>query len=403
MRSVPTPALEPAAGPAAVSAGSAVTALSTPAARSTPATPSVLAAGTVITTPITAPVVEVRPLPAPVSATAAGMAGAGIGRTPLLDLSAVAGAGRLLMKAEFLNPFGSSKDRAAYYLYAWAREIVGDGVTVVESTSGNLGVALSALGAELGFSPVLIVDTTVSERQRARIAAGSARVELVRAPRPGFDMRQTRMAMAREIGARPGHVWLNQYGNEANIRAHVETTGPELWAQTGGELDVLVAPISTGGTVCGLGGYLKSRNPAVELVGVEPRGSSIFGGDYEASFLIAGAGMRGPCELTVAHGDLIDRYAKVPDEEAAAYAVFARERFGLPVGLSTGAALRVAVQEARAGRTVAVVAPDTSVGFPAEIGRLAALTPPAEALPPVEVLPAAGIPWAALYEKENAT
>jgi cysteine synthase len=152
-----------------------------------------------------------------------------------------------------------------------------------------------------------------------------------------------------------------------------------------------------------VGQYLKGRSPGIEVIGVEPVGSSIFGGEYEASFLIAGAGMRGPCELTVAHGSVIDRYAKVPDTEAAAFAIYGRAELGFPVGLSAGAALRVAVQVAEGeGRSVAVIAPDTSVGFRDEIEALAARVPSARTLPRVAVEPTAGICWAELFRKENA-
>ncbi len=328
----------------------------------------------------------------------------GVGGTPLLDLSHLVTRGRLLMKAEFRNPFGSAKDRTACYLLAWARGIGGPGVQMVESTSGNLGIALAALGRVLGFQPIVIVDTTVSERQRQRIIDAGARLELVRKPRPGCDMRQTRIALASELGAREGHIWLNQYGNDAGLRAHRETTGPEIWAQSGGLIDTVVAPVSTGGTICGVGQWLKTLRADLQVVGVEPEGSSIFGGHYEPSFLIAGAGMRGPCLLTVAHGSVIDRYAKVADSVSAAYAVHLRQECGLPVGLSTGAALSVAIQLAEEeNRSVVVVAPDTSVGFRAEIDAMAGRTPDTRALPRAALATTADIAWGALYEKENAT
>jgi cysteine synthase len=331
------------------------------------------------------------------------MTALGIGRTPLLDLSHLVKRGRLMMKAEFRNPFGSVKDRTAVYLLNWAYATAGEGVQVVESTSGNLGIALAGLGRLLGFTPIIIVDITVSERQRERIREAGAQIELVRVARAGFDMRQTRIALASELGGRDGCVWLNQYANKAGVLAHLETTGPEIWADCGGQIDAVVVPVSTGGTICGIGQCLKSLNPAIEVVGVEPAGSTIFGGRYSPSFLIAGAGMRGPCELTVANGSVIDRCAKVPDPASAAYAAYMRDECGLPVGLSTGAALGVAIQVAEeSGASVVVVAPDTSAGFHAEIDELAASSPPARQLPPAAIGSAIGIPWADIFERENA-
>jgi cysteine synthase len=330
------------------------------------------------------------------------MATLGIGCTPMLDLSHLVKRGRLMLKAEFRNPFGSVKDRTAIYLLNWAYATAGVGVQVVESTSGNLGVALAGLGKLLGFQPIIIVDVTVSERQRERIREAGAQIELVLTARPGRDMRQTRIALAAEMGDRDGYVWLNQYGNEAGLLAHRETTGPEIWADCAGRIDAIVVPISTGGTICGIGQYVKSLAPSVQLIGVEPVGSNIFGGSYEPSFLIAGAGMRGPCQLTVANGSIIDWWAKVPDSVSAAYAVYVRDECGFPVGLSTGTALSVGIQVAEAdGISVVVVAPDTAVGFRTEIEDLAANSPSVTRLPPVTLTSTAGIPWAEIFESEN--
>jgi cysteine synthase len=330
------------------------------------------------------------------------MAALGIGHTPMLDVSHLVKRGRLMLKAEFRNPFGSVKDRTAVYLLNWAYATAGAGVQVVESTSGNLGVALARLGRLLGFEPIVIVDSTVSERQRERIREAGAQIELILTPRPGCDMRQTRIALAAELGGRDGYIWLNQYGNEAGLLAHRETTGPEIWADCAGRIDAIVVSISTGGTICGIGQHVKSLDPSVQLIGVEPVGSNIFGGSYEPSFLIAGAGMRGPCQLTVANGAIIDWWARVPDSVSAAYATYARDECGLPVGLSTGAALSVGIQVAEEnGSSVVVVAPDTSVGFRAEIEDLAVNSPSARQLPPATLTPTAGIPWAEIFEREN--
>jgi cysteine synthase len=243
---------------------------------------------------------------------------------------------------------------------------------VVESTSGNLGVALATIGSKLGFRPIVVVDTTVSAKQVARIRDAGAHIEMVESPRPGLDMRQTRIEIAKELGLRPAHVWLNQYANQAGVQAHRETTGPEIWAQCDRLLDIVVAPVSTGGTICGIGQFIKSVSPNVTVVGVEPLGSTIFGGSYDPSFLIAGAGMRGPCELTDNNGDII----------GASFATHINDECGIPVGLSTGLALSVAIQLAEEeNKRVVVIAPDTSIGFYQEIADLARANPPARRVP----------------------
>jgi cysteine synthase len=306
----------------------------------------------------------------------------GVGNTPLVDISTLVRRGKLFMKAEYSNPFGSSKDRTAVYLLTWAYDLIGPGVQVVESTSGNLGVALATIGSKLGFRPIIVVDTTVSAKQVARIRDAGAHIEMVESPRPGLDMRQTRIEIARELGRRPAHVWLNQYANHAGVQVHRETTGPEIWAQCDGLLDIVVAPVSTGGTICGIGQFIKSVSPNVTVVGVEPLGSTIFGGCYDPSFLIAGAGMRGPCELTSNNGAIIDYFAQVDDATGASFATLINDECGIPVGLSTGLALPVAIQLAEEeNKRVVVIAPDTSIGFSQEIADLARANPPARRLP----------------------
>jgi len=286
------------------------------------------------------------------------------------------------MKAEYANPFGSSKDRTAVYLLNRAYDLVGPGVQVVESTSGNLGVALATIGSRLGFRPIVVVDTTVSAKQVARIRKAGAQIAMVERPRPGLDMRQTRIEIARELGLRPAHMWLNQYANQAGVQAHLETTGPEIWRQCGEELDMVVAPVSTGGTICGIGQFIKSVSSSVAVVGVEPLGSTIFGGCYDPSFLIAGAGMRGSCELTQKNGAVIDAFAQIADAVGASFATLIKDECGLAVGLSTGLALSVAIQLAEEeNRRVVVIAPDTNIGFSQEIADLARANPAVRQLP----------------------
>lgn len=293
-----------------------------------------------------------------------------IGETPLVALP-MGERGRVSLKAEYANPFGSVKDRAAAYLLAWALEMAGGGVRPVESTSGNLGVALARLGAALGVRPTIVMDASVPA-PRVREAAGlGADVRVVAAPRTGMTLRETRIAVAHELGERPGHVWLNQYGNAAGVHVHRETTGPEILDAMRDDVDAIVASVGTGGTLCGIGAAMRDAGEDALVVGVEPVGSTIAGG-CEGDYLPAGAGMRGPPDIVCRHGDVIDRFAQVPDAVAATWALRVRHECGIAVGPTTGAAVAVAAQLASRERlNVVAVAPDGGDAFLPAMRRLA--------------------------------
>jgi cysteine synthase len=295
----------------------------------------------------------------------------GIGHTPLVPLPGLARRGRVSLKAEFANPFAGVKDRTAVYLVEWARSLHGDAVHVVESTSGNLGIALSRICGLIGAPVTLVMDASSPERRIRDVEDAGGTVRVVREPLPGRDLRESRIALAGELGARPGHQWVNQYENPAGARAHHETTGPEIWADTDGHVQALVASVGTGGTLCGAGGYLKSRSESMVVVGVEPVGSTIFGG-AEAPYLTAGAGHRGASGLLREMMDTIDLYAKVPDVAAACWAARVRRHAGVAVGLTAGAAVAVACAVAEQFDLWAVaIAPDAGWGFEEIIDELA--------------------------------
>jgi len=299
----------------------------------------------------------------------------GIGHTPLVPLPGISRHGQVWLKAEYANPFGSVKDRTAGYLLAWACRAGGDSVHVVESTSGNLGVALAQLAEQLAVPVTLVMDASLPAARVREVRRTGADVHVVRSSRSGLTFRESRIACARELGDRSGWLWLNQYGNEAGMRAHQETTGPEIWDGLHGSVDAVVASVGTGGTICGIAAALRDRHPCPIVVGVEPVGSTISGGP-DGDYLPAGSGMRGPSELIDHRRDLVDYFAKVPDCLASAWSLALQERYGIDVGQTTGAALAVAALLADMyGMRVAALAPDHGRSFLPVMRRLAADRP----------------------------
>jgi cysteine synthase len=296
----------------------------------------------------------------------------GIGHTPLVLLPDVAPAGQIWLKAEYCNPFGSVKDRTAAYLLDWAHQLAGGQVHVVESTSGNLGLALAQIGAQLGMRVTLVMDASLPKERVAEVRRTGAEVRVVSQCLAGATFRESRIALARELGSQPGWLWLDQYGNAAGMQAHQETTGPEIWDELDGAVDVIVASAGTGGTICGIGAAMRDRTGRPLIVGVEPVGSTISGGSV-GDYLPAGSGMRGAPDIIDQHRELVDYFAKVPDCVAAAWALLLHDRFGLDVGQTTGAAVAVAVVLAgRCGCRAAVIAPDHGQAFLPSMRGLAA-------------------------------
>jgi cysteine synthase len=286
-----------------------------------------------------------------------------VGATPLVRLRVGEGGAegvRLLAKLESVNPLSSIKDRAALFMLRAAEER-GDlrpGGTVVEATSGNTGIALAALAAARGHRCVIVLpDSATAERIALLRALGA---EVVRTPREaGY---QGAIARAEEIhAARPGSWFTCQHENEDNVRAHYETTGPEIWADTGGEVDVLVCGVGTGGTLTGIARYLKERNPAVHVVAVEPENSPVLSRGTAGQHRIPG--LNGGFVASTTDVSLIDQVVTVSDEDAMRTARELARDQGVFVGVSSGAAVRACVdlvaKPEYTGRTVVTVLPDT--------------------------------------------
>ena len=282
-----------------------------------------------------------------------------IGNTPLLALERYAPATRVLAKLESFNPLSSAKDRAALYMIRDAedRGLLKPGGVIVEPTSGNTGVGLAYIAALRGYRLVLTMPETMSAERRSLLSALG--VELVLTP--GDQGMSGAIRRAQELLETLPGAWMpGQFDNPANARAHYETTGPEIWRDTDGTVDVLVAGVGSGGTLTGAGRYLKERNPQVKLVAVEPAESPVLSGGPAGPHKIQGIGAGFVPQ--VLDRSLVDEVLTIPGDEAMeAVRALARTE-GLLVGISSGAAARAAALLAArpeyAGRTIVTLSPD---------------------------------------------
>ncbi len=286
-----------------------------------------------------------------------------IGRTPLLELTGLERAegleARLLAKLEYFNPAGSVKDRVAKAMIddGEARGLLKPGAAIIEPTSGNTGIGLAAVAAARGYRVIIVMPDTMSVERRRLTAAYGAELVLTPGALGMAGAIQKAEELAREI---PGSFIPGQFVNPANPAAHRASTGPEIWSDTDGHVDVFVAGVGTGGTITGVGEYLKSRNPAVRVVAVEPASSPVLSQGKSGRHGIQGIGAGFvPEALNTAVYDEI-----LPVEDGGAFAA-ARQMGrteGVLVGISSGAALWAAVQVAKRpesrGKTIVALLPD---------------------------------------------
>jgi len=287
-----------------------------------------------------------------------------IGNTPLLTLSRYGAAHDLqttmLGKLESFNPAGSVKDRIALamILDAEASGNLGPGSVIVEPTSGNTGIGLSAVAATRGYRVILTMPETMSIERRKLLCAYGAELILTE----GALGMKGAVDKAHELAAEiPGAILLGQFTNPANPKTHFETTGPEIWRDTGGKVDIFVSGIGTGGTISGAGAYLKNQNPDIYIVAVEPKDSPILSEGRAGPHKIQGIGagfVPDTLDTEVYHEIL-----PVSNEDAFAAGREVARTEGLLVGISSGAALHAAAQVAarseNAGKTIVVILPDT--------------------------------------------
>ena len=287
-----------------------------------------------------------------------------IGHTPLLELARLEQAeglsAHLLAKLEYLNPAGSVKDRVARAMIedAEAKGLLKEGSVIIEPTSGNTGIGLAVMAAVRGYRVIIVMPETMSVERRQIMKAYGAELVLTEGAKGMSGAIEKANQLAQEI---PGAFIPGQFDNPANAAAHEATTGPEIWADTDGAVDVFVAGIGTGGTITGVGRYLKRQNPNVKIVGVEPAGSAVLSGGKAGPHGLQGIGAGFvPGVLDTGIYDEI-----IPVKEADAYAMGRAigQKEGVLVGISSGAAAWAAVQLARrpeyAGKNIVVLLPDT--------------------------------------------
>ena len=284
-----------------------------------------------------------------------------IGNTPLflVETNAATGA-RLLAKLEYLNPAGSVKDRAALSMIQDAEErgLLKPGGTLIEPTSGNTGIGLACVAAARGYQVILTMPDTMSAERRAMLAAYGAKLVLT----PGALGMQGAVDKANELAASiPSSLIPGQFENPANPRAHYRTTGPEIWRDTEGAVDILVASVGTGGTISGTGRYLKEQKPQLRVVAAEPAASPLLSGGQAGPHQIQGIGANFiPDALD---RSVLDEVVCVADQDAFAAGREMARSFGLLVGISSGAALwaarQVAARPESAGKTIVAILPDS--------------------------------------------
>ena len=285
-----------------------------------------------------------------------------IGRTPLLELQGLQTklglSSRILAKLECMNPAGSAKDRVALsmILDAEKRGLLREGSVIIEPTSGNTGIGLASVATARGYRVIIVMPDSMSRERQLLMAAYGA--ELVLTPgklgmQGAIDKAE---ALAKEL---PGSFIPDQFNNPANAAAHEATTGPEIWQDSQGLVDVFVAGVGTGGTITGAGRYLKSQNPAIEVVAVEPAGSPLLSGGTAGSHGLQGIGANfipGVLDRSV-----YEKVMPVTEQQAYEAARLLGRTEGILCGISSGAALHAAITLAKEhpGKTIAVVLPDT--------------------------------------------
>ena len=287
-----------------------------------------------------------------------------IGNTPLLELTHIENSdglkARLLAKLEYFNPAGSVKDRIARAMIddAEARGVLKPGATIIEPTSGNTGIGLAAVAAARGYKIIIVMPETMSVERRQLIKAYGAEIVLTE----GSKGMKGAIEKANELAGQIENSFIPaQFDNPANPKIHFTTTGPEIWQDTDGKVDIFVAGVGTGGTITGVGQYLKSVNPDVRVVAVEPASSAVLSTGVAGAHKIQGIGAG--FVPKVLDTDIYDEIITVSNEDAFAAGKRVGREEGVLVGISSGAAVWAAIQLARrpenSGKNIVVLLPDT--------------------------------------------
>ena len=287
-----------------------------------------------------------------------------IGHTPLMELTHIEGEyglkARILAKIEYFNPAGSVKDRIAKAMIddAESRGVLGKGSVIIEPTSGNTGIGLASVAAARGYRIIIVMPETMSVERRQIMKAYGAELVLTDGAKGMKGAIEKADELAKEI---PNSFIPGQFVNEANPKAHFEHTGPEVFEDTDGDVDIFVAGVGTGGTVTGVGRYLKSKKPGVKVVAVEPASSAVLSTGVAGAHKIQGIGAG--FVPSVLDTKVYDEIITVSNDDAFATGKLMGKKEGVLVGISSGAALWAAIELAKrpenAGKTIVVLLPDT--------------------------------------------
>lgn len=287
-----------------------------------------------------------------------------IGHTPLLEVKNIEAElqlkAKVLVKLELFNPAGSVKDRVARELIAdaEAKGILKPGGTIIEPTSGNTGIGLASIAASKGYQAVFTMPETMSIERRKLLLGYGAKIVLT----DGKKGMAGAIEKAEQLASESDNaIVLGQFVNAANPKAHEKTTGPEIWEDTDGEVDIFVAGVGTGGTITGTGSYLKAQKPSVKVVAVEPAGSPVLSGGNPGPHGLQGIGAGFVPDIL--DTTVYDEIQKVENEEAYAAEKLLAKKEGILAGISSGAALHAAIElakkEEHAGKTIVALLPDT--------------------------------------------
>ncbi|EPI57769.1 cysteine synthase A [Gardnerella sp. DNF00354] len=287
-----------------------------------------------------------------------------VGHTPLMELTHIEKeynlAAKILVKLEYFNPAGSVKDRIAKQMIeeAEAEGTLKPGSVIVEPTSGNTGIGLSMIAQTKGYKSIIVMPESMSIERRKLMKAYGAELVLT----PAAEGMKGAIAKAKEIVENTPNAWTpGQFTNQANVHAHYKTTGPEIWQDTNGNVDILIAGVGTGGTITGTGTYLKEQNPHLEVIAVEPSDSPVLAGGKPGAHKIQGIGAGFVPD--VLNQNIYNRIVHVTNEDAIENGKLISKKEGVLVGISSGAAIWAAIQEAKreenSGKTIVAILPDS--------------------------------------------
>lgn len=288
-----------------------------------------------------------------------------IGKTPLLEITTIEKEenlkAKVLVKLEYFNPAGSVKDRAAKQMIKDAQESgkIKEGATIIEPTSGNTGIGLASIAAANGYQTIFTMPDTMSVERRKLLAGYGATIILTEGKKGMKGAIERAKELEKEM---ENAIVLGQFENPSNPKAHYLTTGPEIYEDTDGEVDIFVAGVGTGGTITGTGRYLKEQKPEVKIIAVEPEDSAVLSGEEPGAHKIQGIGAGFIPDIL--DTEIYDEIVKVKSEEAYASSRLLAKKEGVLTGISSGAALYAALEEAKKeenkGKIIVVLLPDTA-------------------------------------------